>query len=233
MTLIQIGLERNPGERTLAWALEFPGVFSYGSDDAEALIRMPREMLRFENWLNLHTDQPWILLEGLDMHIDETFEISSVWYDGRNHGVHSFFRSDLAALREEDVQRALQIYNWQREELFAGVETLAADILRHEFEGQRWTIEGILEHISQVEKWYFSRLGLEVTLPVESGDPLHLLEISAIATNCYLPQLIGLNEVFTHHKEKWSARKLVRRLLWHQRDHIDHIRELVCIFQTL
>jgi len=60
--------------RTLAWALDYPGVFTYGSDDAEALLRMPREMLRFENWLNLHTDHPWVHLDGLDMHIDETFE---------------------------------------------------------------------------------------------------------------------------------------------------------------
>ena len=226
MTLIQVGLENKVEGRTLAWALDYPGVFTYGSEDAEALLRMPREMLRFENWLNLHTDQPWVQLEGLDMHIDETFEVSSVWYDGKTHGVHSFFQSDMVPLTGEDVRKALLIFNWQREELLAGVETLPDQVLKHEFEGQRWTIEGILEHIARVEKWYFSRMGMEVTLPVENGNPLHLLEISSAATNHYLPQLIGFDQVFEHHQEKWSARKLVRRLLWHQRDHIDHIRDL-------
>jgi len=226
MTLIQVGLENKVEGRTLAWALDYPGVFTYGNDDAEALMRMPREMLRFENWLNLHTDQPWVQLEGLDMHIDETFEVSVVWYDGKTHGVHSFFRSDLLPLTVEDVQKAQLIFNWQREELLAGVETLPEEIMKHEFDGQRWTIEGILEHIARVEKWYFSHMGFEIMLPAESDNPLHLLEISATATNLYLPQLIGIDEVFTHHKEKWSARKLVRRLLWHHRDHIDHIRDL-------
>ena len=226
MTLIQVGLENKVEGRTLAWALDYPGVFTYGSDDAEALLRMPREMLRFENWLNLHTDQPWVQLEGLDMHIDETFEVSSVWYDGKTHGVHSFFQSDMVPLTGEDVRKALLIFIWQREELLAGVETLPEQVLKHEFEGQRWTIEGILEHIARVEKWYFSRMGMEVTLPVENGNPLHLLEISSAATNHNLPQLIGFDQVFEHHQEKWSARKLVRRLLWHQRDHIDHIRDL-------
>ena len=226
MTLIQVGLENKVEGRTLAWALDYPGVFTYGSGDAEALLRMPREMLRFENWLNLHTDQPWVQLEGLDMHIDETFEVSSVWYDGKTHGVHSFFQSDMVPLTGEDVRKALLIFNWQREELLAGVETLPEQVLKHEFEGQRWTIEGILEHIARVEKWYFSRMGMEVTLPVENGNPLHLLEISSAATNHNLPQLIGFDQVFEHHQEKWSARKLVRRLLWHQRDHIDHIRDL-------
>jgi len=226
MTLIRVGLENKVEGRTLAWALDYPGVFTYGSDDAEALLRMPREMLRFENWLNLHTDQPWVQLEGLDMHIDETFEVSSVWYDGKTHGVHSFFQSDMVPLTGKDVRKALLIFIWQREELLAGVETLPEQVLKHEFEGQRWTIEGILEHIARVEKWYFSRMGMEVTLPVENGNPLHLLEISSAATNHYLPQLIGFDQVFEHHQEKWSARKLVRRLLWHQRDHIDHIRDL-------
>ena len=226
MTLIQIGLERNVEGRTLAWALDHPGVFTYGADDAEALLRMPREILKFESWLNLHTDQPWVQLESLDMHIDETFDSFPVEVDGGIHGVHAFFRSDLVPLTEEDVQQALLVFNWQREELLAGLETLPEQVLKHEFEGQRWTIECILEHIARVEKWYFSRMGMEVTLPVENGNPLHLLEISSAATNHNLPQLIGFDQVFEHHQEKWSARILVRRLLWHQRDHIDHIRNL-------
>lgn len=226
MTLIQIGLESKVEGRTLAWALDYPGVFTYGADDAEALLRMPREMLRFESWLDLHTDQPWVHLESLDVHIAETFEGSSVWYDGRMHGVHSFFQSDALPLTIEDVRKALLVFNWQREELLAGVDTLPMELLKHEFEGQRWTIEGILEHIAQVESWFFSRLGFEFHLPSESDDVLQLLGLCSEATNHYLPALIGLERVCEHHQEKWSARKLVRRLLWHQRDHIDHIREL-------
>ena len=58
MTLIQIGLERNVEGRTLAWALDHPGVFTYGADDAEALLRMPREILKFESWLNIPLRHP-------------------------------------------------------------------------------------------------------------------------------------------------------------------------------
>jgi hypothetical protein len=226
MTLIQIGLERKVEERTLAWALDYPGVFAYGADDAEALLRIPREMLRFENWLNLRTNQPWVHLEGLDMHIDETFDSFQILVDGGVHGVHAFFRSDLVSLTEEDVQQALLIFNWQREELLAGVETLPSEIRKHKFEGQRWTIEGILEHIALVESWYFSRLGFELNLPRESSDPLQLLELSSAEINRCLPELIDFDQVLEIRQEKWSARKIVRRLLWHQRDHIDHIRDL-------
>ena len=226
MTLIQIGIERNVEGRTLAWALDYPGVFTYGADDAEALIRIPRQILMFEDWLNLHTDQPWVQLEGLDMHIEETFEVFPVEVDDSIYEVNAFFRSDLIPLSEEDVQRALMVYTWQREELLAGVETLPAELLEREYEGQRWTIAGILEHIARVEPWYFSRLGFEIPKHDENSNAIQLLEASAKMTNHYLPELVGFDQVFEHHQEKWSARKLVRRLLWHQRDHIDHIREL-------
>jgi len=142
MTLIQIGLERNVEGRTLAWALDYPGVFTYGADDAEAILRMPREMLRFESWLNLRTDYPWVRLEGLDVHIDEIFEVFPVDDEGEIYEVNAFFRSDLLPLSAEEIQKALQIYDWQREELLAGVETLPKDLLSGQFEGQRWTIEG-------------------------------------------------------------------------------------------
>ena len=226
MTLIQIGIERNVEGRTLAWALDYPGVFTYGADDAEALLRMPHQMLKFESWLNLHTDQPWVKLEGLDMHIDETFEVFPVELDGKKYEVNAFFRSDQIPVCDEEICQAQHIFNWQREELLAGMETLPVELLTQKFEEQRWTIEGILGHLAEVEKWYFSRLGFEFSLPADGRNPLNLLEISAAATNHFLPELIGLNQVFEHHSEKWSARKLVRRLLWHQRDHIDHIREL-------
>ncbi len=226
MTLIQIGLERNVEGRTLAWALDYPGVFTYGADDAEAILRMPREMLRFESWFNLRADEPWVHLEGLDMHIDETFDSNQVLAEGKMHAVHAFFRSDLVPLTPQDVEQTLLIFNGQREELLAGVETLPHDVLKHQFDGQRWTIEGILEHIARVEQWYFSRLGFEFPLSIDANDPLNLLNISTTATNELLPKLEGVDSVLEYRQEKWSARKLVRRLLWHQRDHIDHIRNL-------
>ncbi len=226
MTLIQIGIERNVEGRTLAWALDYPGVFTYGADDAEALIRIPRQILTFESWLNLHTNQPWVQLEGLDMHIDETFEVFSIEVDGSIYEVNAFFRSDLIPLSEEEVRQTQQIFNWQREELLAGVETLPPELLKREFEGQRWTIEGILMHIAQVEPWYFSRLGFDIPQPDENSNAFQLLDDSAKMTNRYLPELVGFDQVLEQYQEKWSARKLVRRLLWHQRDHIDHIREL-------
>jgi len=226
MSLVQIGIEHGVEGRTLAWALDYPAVFTYGADDAEALLRMPQAVLRFENWLSLHTDDPWVDLDELVLHIAETFDVFSVPSGDEDYEVNAFFHADLAPLSAQDVKRASMIYTWQREELLAGVETLPTELLTREFEGQRWTIEGILRHIASVEFWYFSCLGFETELPPEGSSYLEWLTASEAMVNHLLPGLVGFDQIYELQQEKWSARKLVRRLLWHQRDHIDHIREL-------
>ena len=46
--LIRIGIENNIEGRTLVWALDYPGCFAYGADEAEAeaavdrVLRQPR-----------------------------------------------------------------------------------------------------------------------------------------------------------------------------------------------
>jgi len=40
--LIKVGVENNYEGRSLAWALDYPGCFDYGSNETEALIRIPK-----------------------------------------------------------------------------------------------------------------------------------------------------------------------------------------------
>jgi len=41
-----------------------------------------------------------------------------------------------------------------------------------------------------------------------------------------LPSLVGVEQVVGRRGELWSPRKLLRRALWHERDHAEHIRKL-------
>ncbi len=46
--LIRVGMEEDPGKRYTAWALDFPGCFANGHDQAEALLALPRKLLEFD-----------------------------------------------------------------------------------------------------------------------------------------------------------------------------------------
>ena len=47
----------------------------------------------------------------------------------------------------------------------------------------------------------------------------HLVEV--------LPTLVGSRQVIGVEGEFWSPRKLLRRAVWHELDHVEHISKLV------
>ncbi|MEL7637972.1 MAG: hypothetical protein AAGU03_09545, partial [Anaerolineaceae bacterium] len=146
--LIRVGMEEDPGKRYTAWALDFPGCFANGNDQAEALLALPRKLLEFDYWVRLHTDQPWFHLDGLDMHIDETYKVARVNLQGEEYEINAFFRDDLRPLTDRDVDQALQVLHWQQEELLAGLEFVNEDRLNQIEVGQRWSILGIVRHLA-------------------------------------------------------------------------------------
>ncbi len=125
------------------------------------------------------------------------------------------------------MDQALQILRWQQEELLAGIEFVKIEKLNKIEDGQRWSILGIVRHLAFAELWYLQNLGIPT--PEFSGDtdPIYLIEQSYNAVASALPTLIGDSRITENTQERWSARKLVRRTLWHRRDHIDHIRQLL------
>ena len=42
-----------------------------------------------------------------------------------------------------------------------------------------------------------------------------------------LPKLVGVNKVLGLGGKIWSTRKALRRALWHEQDHTEHIRKLI------
>lgn len=225
--LIRLGLEVGfENTRTLCWGLDYPGCFSYGADTAEALLKFPKALLIHAAWVALHTDSPWIELTDMDFGVVESFEVYSIQTDGHSYEVNAFFADDLRPLSEIEVNQALLLHQWQREELLAGVETLPEEFVNQLYPGQLWSVKGILSHIAKVEKFYFDCL--ELPFPkLTFGDPFELLEHQSQVIHQALPGLVDLDRQTNYMTEIWSPRKFIRRLLWHQRDHIGHIRELV------
>ena len=57
--------------------------------------------------------------------------------------------------------------------------------------------------------------------------PLERLETTRAHFNTLLPKLEGVHKVVGWEGELWSPRKMLRRTLWHERDHTEHIRKLL------
>ena len=230
---IRIGLENNIEGRTLAWALDYHGCFAYGADEAEALICLPRELLRYEIWIKDHTPNSWVDFEDLDMRVVERYDTFRIGDDyrpaaaGAGYEINAWFRDDWRPLSVEEIEQALKIFQWQRDELLAGLSTLDPDLLTKEHPGQRWNILGIARHIANAELWYLSRLGL-TSLSHKDLNPETEARLAQTAelVQQHFPAFADQVEVRGIDGEFWSYRKIIRRTLWHQRDHIEHIKEL-------
>lgn len=233
-TLVRVGLENSPfDERWMAWVLDYPGCFAYGKDDGEALMNVPRALIEYQVWVNRHTPQSWLQdLRDFDVRLVETWKVISIQelYPGAagDHTIEAYFRNDWKPLDDTDLQRCAQLLSWQREDLLMTVRELSDAKLDQTYPGQRWSIRGILKHIGGAEWWYQERLGLthedEAEIPEDAFERLTFARDSLMTV---LPDLVGAERVVGRDGEFWSPRKMLRRALWHERDHIQHIHQLL------
>jgi DinB family protein len=143
--------------------------------------------------------------------------------------IESFFLYDAEPLSGTDVERAFKLLDWGRQDLLDAVRGLSQQQLDENRPGERWSINGILNHVAHAEWWYQERLGMrlpdrEDDLP---ADPLGALELVRAHFNSVLPKQVGVHHALDVGGERWSPRKMLRRAAWHERDHTQHIRKLL------
>jgi uncharacterized damage-inducible protein DinB len=134
------------------------------------------------------------------------------------------FPPDYAALSRDDLAMLLRWMDVSRRELMATLAGVPAGALDWRPDEESWSIRNVLAHLAQADLWYGSRLS-------ESG--LTELEWRLSATRQLaadrLQQVTGAGqaEVKTHNGEKWTARKVARRVIEHEQEHLDQIREII------
>ncbi len=233
--MLQIGLENNIEGRSMAWALDFPGCFAYGKDGSEAILSAPRAFLAYRDWIARHSEASWLAdLGDFDVRLVETFDCYGINEafepvpPSRDNEINAFFRHDWKPLTAEDVRRGLLLLEWSRADLLAVLAGLTSEELNRERPGERWPINGILNHLGGAEWWYLDQLNLAgMERAALSKVPAERLAMVRARLREALPGLVGSKLVVGKEGEFWSPRKLLRRAVWHELDHVEHIRKLV------
>jgi hypothetical protein len=232
--IFRIGIENNNDDRTIAWALNHPGCFAYGQNSEEAQKNFPQAAREYRGWMAQH-EEPW-LDENVEVGLEETFDAYFITptFERAERGkdsymVESFFVHDWKPLVPHEIERALKLLAWSRADLLRLVQGLSTAEFAQPHPNERWDINGILKHIGGGEWFYQERIGYpfpenEEDLP---EDPFERLQVVRDCFNSLLPKLDGVNKVIGLEGEIWSPRKVLRRALWHERDHTDHIRKLL------
>ena len=233
--IVQVGIETNFEGRTLAWALEHPGCFAYGINAVGATTNLEGALSNYAGWILRHDTHTWLIFGEGDL---ET-AINGVWEDyfindnydrvaeGQGYTVESFFPYDWKPLTALEIEHGLKLLDWTRTDLLKTVEGLTQEKMNATYPAERWSINGILGHVGGAEHWYMECLGLAFPRSELPQEPIARLRMVRRHLTTTLRTLDGVKKVVAVDGEFWSPRKLLRKALWHERDHTDHIRKLL------
>ena len=211
----------------VAWVLDLPGCFSSAATEEEALSRAPERIAAYYTWIEGHDPSLPAVSGPSEVQL---IEIHRSYESAECPGylVNAFFQDDRQPLGYWDIEAALRLLDWSRLDLLETVRPLSREMLHEPIAGEaRDTIAGILDHVAVAENWYLGQLDLGLARSSLPEDPMEKLGVVRANARARLATLINHDETTTRCDETWSARKIVRRALWHERDHTQHIANIV------
>ncbi len=147
----------------------------------------------------------------LDAEVEVTEEFKSKAGTG-DYIINAFFEDDRRPVTAEEVSKARPLLE----------ETLVGLIAVFDRRPDSQSAD-IINHVSQAERWYFDRLGLSSHRDGLPEDPTERLRAVHQRTIALLPRLAEAQDFAEKSGEKWSARKVLRRTLWHRQDHLQQL----------
>ena len=146
----------------------------------------------------------------------------------------ALFWSEVLPIQKDDIARTVRLMGYSRDDLLSLVSTITEESLDWDPPGKPRTIRNCLEHIAYVEPWYITRLNF--SLPEDyPKDVFELLNYTrSTVVNCLhdFPAR-KMKGIFQPKKNKspvcdlWTARKVLRRLVDHERLHTRYIQRVL------
>ncbi len=222
-----LGVEDIEPNHWVAFVFEHPACFSSAATLDEAVANAPVRIAEYLKWLAGFVDAKSAPNQRIEVQVAQVFHSHPSASD-LDYVVNALFDDDVKPLTRADVHAGLIILSYARHDLNALVEKIsAAQLTQPLVNDSKNSIAKILDHVAWAEWWYFNRLDLGFPRSAMPRDTLAKLEKVRAQTRALLPNLVGDVRVTEKAGEKWSARKVLRRTLWHERDHTKQIERIV------
>ncbi|HSB89585.1 MAG TPA: type II toxin-antitoxin system HicB family antitoxin [Anaerolineales bacterium] len=205
----------------IAHVPDLPGCFSTHKERETAIGNVPAAVEAYIAWAGGHG----LRISGLSAPMIVS-EVVRSWMYEEDYEVNAFFASDRPPVSVDELPEYDLLLGAARKDLMALVQPMAPETLEKEFSGERWPIGGIMHHVARAEHWYLDRLGLSFSRNDLAQDPFQALAQVREHLRANLPALANRTGAVSLSGEVWTARKVLRRCLWHERDHTEHIRKL-------
>lgn len=229
------------GGMTMAHVLDLPGCSIRETSRAATLGQLPAAIRAYHAWLRRHGEPAPAETELIVIEVAAEVTGCGPFDPG---DAAALFPPERAALSPAEMARLLRLLAYSRADLLAligtGPTALPDELLDWRPDPESFCIRQILRHIGNAEEWYVSRLVPPETLPAEWENdeemPLYqFLEMERHTAIARLEQLTDDERArtnrppywTTHPDEEWTARKVLRRFLEHEREHTAQIRQVL------
>jgi predicted RNase H-like HicB family nuclease/uncharacterized damage-inducible protein DinB len=231
MTFYKLYLESGPKrKKTMVHVLDLLGCIATGPTTEEALEKTPEAIREYLRFLQRHGT-------AIDSDMEVQMEVAEHITEGEWLGNGSYslvFQPDLEPLTSEELEKYILHLQWSRSEMLALVAGLSEEQLEEKPQSKGRPIRAILEHVFGAEYAYVRTLGkLEgVRGPgsVEQMPKDELLVWMERVRSSEIEKLRSLSlqersEVFIQGKQTRTARRVMRRMLEHEWEHLLELKE--------
>lgn len=208
-----------------------PGCWVFGRNSDSALRKVGAAAEEWSGWLNNHGERVHPVA-GLLVEPTETLHVN---YNPAKAGKpEPLFWSEVPPVHGRDIQRAVQLMEYSRNDLLKLTSSLDARTLCLKPSNKPRSIRNCLKHIAVCEWWYITRLNIPLPedFPKDVFDMLHYTRELAVETLLSLLKEKRAG-IFQPDKDRspvcdlWTARKVLRRFVDHERLHTRYIASLM------
>ena len=231
MTLYNLYLESGPKYKTtMVHVFDLLGCIAAGPTTEKALERTPEAIRAYLRFLQRH---------GTDVDSIQEIQLQIVQHitkgEWLGHGSpYVVFQADLEPLTAQELEEYIKHLQWSRLELLSLINGLSEEQLAEEPQQKGRSVRSILEHVFGAEYSYVRNLGkLEGVRGPGSIEHLQKDELLARMEQMRVAEIEKLrsfnaqelSEVVTHGKQVQTVRRMVRRMLEHEWEHLVELKE--------
>lgn len=226
----------------ILFASEYPGTCGWGRTAAEAREKLRADLRATVDWLAGHGIEcsvPALGPEPVSFEITERIRATG---DPLVCDSEGFFAFDSRPYSDAEISQTRAMLTASRGDLLDLVAELDPRSLDHRLAADRRTVREILDHVAGAEHWYLTRVVVPVDVPDSwrhyAGDTFDRLAETRRDVDRTLESLRDVPDSRRGRTrvvdgERWSRRKLLRRLVWHERLHGKQLARLVPKFDAV
>jgi predicted RNase H-like HicB family nuclease len=234
-TKICVSLEVGP-DGASAFVPDCPGCWVFGRTQERALLKVKAAIADWFEWLKRRGKEVTAETKGFEIEVSEMMKVD---YDPVEAGKpEPLFWSEVRPITKRDVAWTLRLMQFSREDLLKIVFDLSAECLDWLPPDEPRTIRNCLRHIAYVEPWYTTRLNIDLSCKYPR-DVFTMLDLTReVVVDCLktLPRE-KMRGVFQPTRDTspacnlWTARKVLRRLVDHERLHTRYIERILQVYE--